>query len=340
VPPNKTVAVSIIIKALNEEEHIEDAIRSSLAAVEKVGGEVILADSISTDRTVEIAQQYPVRIVQLKNTRDRRCGVGPQLGYQCARGEFVYILDGDMQIEADFLPAALEAMRQEPRLGGVAGVVEEQSASSYQFRGRSRRKVVDKSGDLKWLDMGGLYRRAALEDAGYFSNRNLHAFEEQDLGLRLTSRGWKLLRLPVKSVKHFGYTENTLALLLRRWRSRYLDGTGEILRASLGKPFFRTALLQQKHLIIALGIWMAALAGLLLLGITPWVLFATLILLVTLILLRAVRAGSLSDAVLGQIVWQVSALAMLRGFITRQTDPLTPIESVDLTPGTYKPPNR
>ena len=47
--------VSVIIKAFNEERNICAAIESSLAAVAEVGGEVILADSSSTDRTVELA---------------------------------------------------------------------------------------------------------------------------------------------------------------------------------------------------------------------------------------------------------------------------------------------
>ena len=49
--------VSVIIKAFNEEKNICAAIESSLAAVAEMGGEVILADSHSTDRTVELASR-------------------------------------------------------------------------------------------------------------------------------------------------------------------------------------------------------------------------------------------------------------------------------------------
>ena len=72
--------VSIVIKALNEEKNICAAIESALAAVADVGGEVILADSCSTDRTVELASRYPIRVVQLANPSERCCGIGPQLG--------------------------------------------------------------------------------------------------------------------------------------------------------------------------------------------------------------------------------------------------------------------
>jgi cellulose synthase/poly-beta-1,6-N-acetylglucosamine synthase-like glycosyltransferase len=68
--------LSIIIKALNEERNIALGIESALAAVDGLDAEVILADSSSTDRTVEIARQYPIKIVTLNNREDRSCGVG------------------------------------------------------------------------------------------------------------------------------------------------------------------------------------------------------------------------------------------------------------------------
>jgi glycosyltransferase involved in cell wall biosynthesis len=51
--------VSIVIKVLNEEFNIRRAIESSLAAVAHHDGEVIVADSVSTDQTIEIAKQFP-----------------------------------------------------------------------------------------------------------------------------------------------------------------------------------------------------------------------------------------------------------------------------------------
>lgn len=56
------MAVSIIIKALNEESRIGSAIESALAALAGSQGEVIVADSGSSDRTVEIARRYPVLV--------------------------------------------------------------------------------------------------------------------------------------------------------------------------------------------------------------------------------------------------------------------------------------
>jgi glycosyltransferase involved in cell wall biosynthesis len=323
------VCVTVVIKTLNEEVHLRGAIESALAALAPVGGEVIVADSGSTDRTVEIARRYPVTVVQLADPAERRCGIGPQLGFQFARGQFVYILDGDMELDPGFVEQAVAAMNADPTLAGVAGSVEEESEASYQFRGRKRRaRESSPRNDCEWLDMGGLYRAEALRAVGYFSNRNLHAYEEMDLGLRLCAAGWRLRRLPLRGVLHHGRSEDTWALLQRRWRTRYLDGAGEVLRAALGRPWFYRVVQTQAHVAVGLALWLALLASLVALAWTPYVLAAVLAVAAGLVAVRAVRIGSLRDALLGQVVWQVTALATIRGFLARPRDPCQPIDAV------------
>ena len=322
------VRVSVIIKALNEAAHIDAAVSSALAALAGIGGEVILADSGSTDRTLEIAARHPITIVQLKNRAERRCGIGPQLGYQMARGEFVYILDGDMELDPHFLAAALEAMAADPKLAGVGGLVEEESDASYQFRGRQRRGAEALARDCDWLDIGGLYRGSALQGVGYLSNRNLHAYEEMELGLRLRSAGWTLRRIAVRSLLHHGRAEGNWPLLVRRWRSRYLDGAGELLRAALGKRYFLRAAATQRHLFVGLIIWLGLLAGLVFWPRSHWPLATTVLLVVMLVAWRTLRTRNLADACFGQLVWQLTALAMVRGFLARPRNPVDPVDYI------------
>ncbi|MEE8575901.1 MAG: glycosyltransferase [candidate division Zixibacteria bacterium] len=329
-----SVKVSVIIKALNEEQHIGAAIQSAINAVDEIGGEVILADSVSTDDTISIAKNYPVTVVQLRNAEERRCGIGPQLGYQVATGEFIYILDGDMELDSDFLQCGIEAMEKDPELGGVAGLVVEKSEASYQFRGRKRRQSGGEAGDVGWLDMGGLYRRSAIEQVDYFSNRNLHSFEEMELGFRLLNAGWKLRRLSNKSVVHHGYQVGNWKLLLGRWQSRYLDGGGEVIRASLGKPYLMAILLTQKHLVFGLAVWSAILISIIRIELAIWVLSLTAFVLALLVIVRSLRIGNLRDALFAQVVWQVTSIASIRGFFARNVDPLEPIDylCIEVTP--------
>ena len=61
------IKVSIIIKALNEEEHIIKCIEKAIAALKEVKGknEIILVDSGSRDDTVKLAKKYPIKILQI-----------------------------------------------------------------------------------------------------------------------------------------------------------------------------------------------------------------------------------------------------------------------------------
>lgn len=317
--------VSIIIKAFNEERRIRAAIESALAALNGIAGEVILADSGSTDRTVDLASRYPIRIVQLADPAQRCCGVGAQIGYQFARGKYVYILDGDMELSPDFIAIGVRALEADPALAGVAGLVEEMSAENLQFRGRRMRRLEGRAGECRWLDMGGLYRSAALSSVGYMSNRNLHSCEEQELGLRLSARGWRMRRLPCRSVRHHGHADATFALQLKRLRSGYLYGPGEVLRSALGAPYFWRALTIHRHLLLTLGLWLLLIAGILLLPVTGAVLLCWALASAVLLAQRMVRYRSLKDALVVMALWHMDAVALVLGFLRPAIDPMIPV---------------
>ena len=260
--PAPRCSVSVIIKAFNEEKNIGAAIESSMAAVAEVGGEVILADSHSTDRTVELASNYPIRVVQLLHANQRCCGVGPQLGYQHSLGEYVYILDGDMQMMPGFLGDALVFLAQHPEVAGVGGRVVELNSHGMEYRERALRAAPHMSpGEVDRLDGGGLYRRRAIEEAGYLSDRNLHSYEEFDLAVRLRALGWKLWRLPVDAATHYGHDAPPYRLLVRRWRSHYVRGLGELVHAAIGRPHLRLVMRGVRELRIYSGVlaWWAVL---------------------------------------------------------------------------------
>ena len=218
--------VSIVIKALNEERHIASAIESALVAIDEVGGEVILADSASTDRTVEIARSYPIKIVQMSNVEDRSCGAGAQLGYQHSRGRYVCLIDGDMKLRPGFLPAAIRHLEAHGTLAGVGGMIIEAATGNREFEQRARRDEPDRRpGPVVRLDCGGLYRRSAIEAMGYFTDRNLHGGEEGELGARLRARGWTLERIDVPAIDHRGHSGNAYGLLIRRITSKIAYGS-------------------------------------------------------------------------------------------------------------------
>ena len=314
--------VSVIIKALNEEKRIAATIESALRSVSRVGGEVVLADSCSTDRTVDLAKLYPIRIVQLLHAHERCCGAGPQLGYQHSRGEFVYILDGYMQMLEGFLEQALAFMTEHADVAGVGGRVVEQNSESLEYIVRGERMSPHLSpGNVDRLDGGGLYRRSAIEAAGYFSDRNLHSYEEFDLAVRLRANGWRLWRLPVDAAHHFGHDAPPYRLLMRRWRTRYICGVGELVRAAAGQPRLRLVVqgLRELRLYLAVLAWWAVLVSVPLWPVpAPWRLANFFALLIAPMLLMTWRKRSASKALYAVVSWCFNAAGLVCGLLRAQ----------------------
>ena len=206
-----TVRVSILIKALNEEARIGDCLAAAVREARSINGEVILVDSLSTDRTVEIASRYPVRIVQFFRLEDCGCGAAVQLGYQFAKGDYIYVsgklVDTHIRTAAD--------ARRAQTVGNL-----------------SERTEVDHLGG------GGLYRGEAIESVGYLAHRWLPALEEAELGFRLHAAGWRLVRLPDVAVLHTGHAESSREMLRRLWRNRRAHAGGMFLRSAFRKAWW------------------------------------------------------------------------------------------------------
>ncbi len=321
--------LSIVIKALNEEANIARAIESSLATAAAVDGEVILADSLSDDRTTAIAAKYPITIAQLRRTGDRACGAGPQLGFQHATGRYIYLLDGDMELNPDFVVAALEAIESAPRIAGVGGNCEEVNATMFDARRRAAyARHGDASGDVDRLNGGGLYRREAVEDVGYFSDRNLHSYEEFDLGARLRKKGWRLVRLDMRSTYHYGHTMNSFKVLLERVRSRYFLGIGEVTRAAFLGGYIRetmAALPELRLMALVVAAWLATIAIAATQG--PAATAAAMAALVVLpVAYLAARRRSLSFG-LYALTWHVYALGFVIGLLRPRRPPTGLVDS-------------
>ncbi len=87
-------------------KRIVAAVESAPTAVRMVGG--VRCSPIPAPATAPWHWRLPIPsgIVQLARADERCCGVGLQLAHQHSVGEFVYILDGDMEM----LPGLPEAL--------------------------------------------------------------------------------------------------------------------------------------------------------------------------------------------------------------------------------------
>ena len=84
-PGHDELIVSVVIPCLNEEENIEECVRTALGVLEREGipGEVVVADNASEDRSAELATAAGARVVHEPR---RGYGSAYMAGFGAARG--------------------------------------------------------------------------------------------------------------------------------------------------------------------------------------------------------------------------------------------------------------
>ncbi len=227
--------LSVVIIARNEAAHIEPAIRSVLNGVKAwPQTEILLVDSASKDRTVEIAQQYPISIVRLSPEQFLSASAGRYIGMLYTRGEFILHLDGDMELEPGWLEQAIPFLSAHPEAAGVDGYYRNVHIHNGQLL--SEELICnDRPGPLSTVSYfcgAALYRRSALEAVGGF-NPYLISDEEPELSIRLRHAGFTLLQIPALLCTHHGFLENSWAYILRRLRTNLWAGHGQVMRYHL-----------------------------------------------------------------------------------------------------------
>lgn len=92
--------VSVIIPTYNEEEDIEQCIKS-LHEQTHAQKEIIVVDDGSTDKTLERVKKYP----EIKVLEQQHCGPGAarNLGANKARGEILIFIDADMTFDKKYI---------------------------------------------------------------------------------------------------------------------------------------------------------------------------------------------------------------------------------------------
>nr|WP_290228401.1 glycosyltransferase family 2 protein [Trichocoleus desertorum] len=102
---------SIYILTYNEETEIAACIESAL-----LSDDVVVVDSLSSDRTVEVAQRYPVRVVQHRFESHGRQRTW-MLQSIPVKHEWVYILEADERMTPELFQECLTAMQSQDYIG-------------------------------------------------------------------------------------------------------------------------------------------------------------------------------------------------------------------------------
>ena len=326
--------ITVIVKALNEEKRIAACLHAAVLALKGLDAELLVVDSVSTDRTVDIARSFPVRIVQFDDAAQRSCGAAVELGWRHSRGDLIYVLDADMLLQVGFLQQAMAYLQSHPHVAAVGGNLLDTSLRTVADRQRARvSAALVAPREVSELGGGGLYRRNAIAQVGYLAHQSLVAYEEAELGVRLRACGWTLVRLPQTAVLHEGHPENNLQMLSRLWANGRAKSGATFLKSAVGKPWFALVLRKLAHVLAVPLAHAAALVvsigvGLQLGAFAALVTWAGIWLVFLLALVLYKRALGL--AVWHLFLWHYWAAGTLAGMGRRAGDPLAPIPAHEI----------
>jgi glycosyltransferase involved in cell wall biosynthesis len=108
--------ISVIIPTLNSEETIDECLNSIYVNVNAPQFDVTIVDGGSTDKTVEIAQKYPAKIMFAEKAQANQRNAGAAQ----AKGDILAFTDSDTRVCKDWL-SRLATYFDDPSITGVGG---------------------------------------------------------------------------------------------------------------------------------------------------------------------------------------------------------------------------
>ncbi|GIQ70370.1 glycosyltransferase [Xylanibacillus composti] len=152
--------------------------------------EVIVIDDGSTDESVEIAKQYPCRLIQ---TRNNGVSAARNLGAAEAKGEIVFFLDSDVALFEDALANTVTAFEEDPTLGSVCGIYAKEALfrdslfEEYRtLQGYYWRKSSEGYVTAGFFSLGAVRKSVFMELGGF--DRRLNNSEDIEFGHRLNEK--------------------------------------------------------------------------------------------------------------------------------------------------------
>lgn len=194
--------IGIVVIGRNEGRRLIDCLDSVLGKAQAT----IYVDSGSTDESVANAARFGATVVMMEPgsrfsaARARNLGFR-QLMLEASHTQFVQFIDGDCQIDPEWITIAAAFLARNADAAIVCG------------RRRERwpeRSIYNALCDEEWdgplgnvTECGGdfLARVAAFRQVGGFTDR-LIAGEEPELCVRLREKGWRIYRIDAEMTRH------------------------------------------------------------------------------------------------------------------------------------------
>lgn len=237
--------LSIVAITKNQEWHVERLINSAMQQIPNAK-EFILVDSASTDKTVELARQFPIRIISLSPDQRLTAAAGRYVGYLNATGDYILFLDGDVELLEKWHEHALATLEANPDIGVVGGRYINVPKSGSGDITLERNEDVQPEDVFHCGGAAAIYRRQVLVETGSFSP-HIFSDEEPALAVRIRHAGYRVVRLDYPSAFHYTDPPEKLSTIIARRNRNLWIGHGQNLRNFMGTDMLMPYLKERGH---------------------------------------------------------------------------------------------
>jgi glycosyltransferase involved in cell wall biosynthesis len=315
--------ISIVIIGKNAEWSIARLIESVIAHVPShYANEIIYVDSASTDCTLQVVSQYPVRSVELAPNQQLCASAGRFVGSQYATGRYITFLDSDMELLDGWLERAVRLLERHREIAVVSGIQVDAEAGVKVQATDDSWHGGDRFIDISFAGSAAIFRREALENAGTW-NPYIVSDEEPELCLRIRRAGYRIVQLQCPSVRHYGYSPPTITALLSRRRRRLFLGYGQVIRYHLRTGLLPAYLRERGWVVMPALVVLAGMIALLVTVLSGNLYWAAGYLFVVLLAIAAdaLRSRSVYSAMFHALHRALILEGTIRGFVRRPYPP-------------------
>lgn len=174
--------VSIIMATRNREHMLRNCLESiRKQTYENI--EIILVDGNSIDNTKSVALEYTDKFFVFDKQGDHRCAQR-NLGIEKASGEYVLLLDDDMELSPDVVKACIETITGNPKIKAIK-IPEESFGKGFWAQCKKLEKSFYVGVD--WIEAARFFEKKVFEEVGGY-DETLTSGEDWDLSEKIEAK--------------------------------------------------------------------------------------------------------------------------------------------------------
>lgn len=192
--------VGVVAIGRNEGARLEKCLNSLK------GLPLVYVDSGSSDNSVAFARSVGAHCVQLDMSRSFTAARARNTGFHALLEqhpdlEWVMFVDGDCEVQPDWLPQALETAASDPKIAAICGRRRERYPSSSIYNEMCDIEWNTPVGEAKACGGDALYRVSVFKQVGGFDDSFI-AGEEPELCFRIREHGFSIRRIDAEMTLH------------------------------------------------------------------------------------------------------------------------------------------